>query len=384
MRTKEKKMKKLQLVLTASAVVLMAAGCGGGGSLPAASGGATAVSITSSNATAVAKGAMSPSQAAVKTGSSGASVVGVVVQTGAPRASVMDIALAQLKLVQEMKAPAAPAVPVGASVSAPVTYGCGAYANAHAPNADFNPINGTRTVGLQGTTAGITSVSVVYNNCVAPNPQATGATTTLNGTMTLTFISPNGVTAVPPVTPLIESVSMVFGTSVADFTSIDTIPNSPTNTLTMNGSMTLDIKDDGTTLQAAMSGASFSMSSNIDGAFTMKNFKIDATQDSPTCSNNNPAPTIACVGNYNFSVAMTTNLVNAAAGVNGDVVISTPTRFAGTGTGVPASGIMKVSGNNGSYLTIVANTNKSVTVSVNDGTAVAQPVSSQTLTWAQI
>ncbi len=381
-------MKKLQLVLTASAVVLMAAGCGGGGSLPAASGGAAAVSITSSNAAAVAKGAMSPSQAAVKTGSSGASVVGVVVQTGAPRASVMDIALAQLKLVQEMKAPAAPAVPVGASVSAPVIYGCGAYANTSSLLANLNSTNGTMTKDFQGTTSNnvttITAVSLVYSNCVEPNTQATGATTTLNGTMTLTFNSTNGVTTASAATPLIESVGMTFGTTVASFTSVDTIPNSPTNTLIMNGSMTLDINDNGTTLQAAMSGASFSMSSNIDGAFTMKNFKIDATQDSPTCSNNNPAPTTACVGNYNFSVAMTTNLVNAAAGVNGDVVISTPTRFAGTGTGDPASGIMKVNGNNGSYLTIVANTNKSVTVSVNDGTAAAQPVSSQTLTWAQI
>lgn len=376
-------MKKLQLVFTTSAIVLMATGCGGGGSLPAQSG---AVSITSSNALAVAKGAMSPSQAAVRTGSGGANIVGVVVQTGSPGTSVMDIALAQLKLVQAMKVSAVPAVPMGASVSAPVTYGCGAYAKTSYPQANFSSANGTMTMDSQGTTSGgvttITSVSVVYTNCVEPNLQAAGATTTLNGTMTLTFNSTNGVTTASAATPLKESIGMTFGTSAASFTSVDTIPNSPTNRLTMNGAMTMDINDDGTMLKATMSGASFGMSSDIDGAFTMKKFQIDETQDSPTCISNNPAPATACVGNYNFSVAMTTNLVNAAAGVNGDVVITTQTRFTGTGAGDPASGIMKVSGNNGSYLTIVANTNKSVTVFVNDGTAVPQPV--QTLTWAQI
>ncbi len=354
----------------------MAAGCGGGGgsSTPPPSGGVptAAVTITPTNAAPVAKGAMTPSQTAVKTGSSGATAVGVVVQAGAPRSSVMDVALAQLKRVQGTKVPAAPAVVVGASLAPfPVTFGCGAYSNTSTLNGGTpNTTSGTVMMDIQGTNVNnvvnITSATLTYSSCVETNPAAIGATTTLNGSMTLSIGSMTGLGTSG--SPLVESVSMSF----SNFSSVDAIPGSPANTLNMSGGMTMAISDNGTTLTATMSGTSFAMTSSVDGAFTMKNFLIVDTQDSPTA--------VTPTGNYSFTVAMTTN----CAALGGDIVITTTTPFTGTGTANPTAGVMKVSGANGSYLTITANANNTATVAVNDGTTATQPVSTQTLTWAQI
>jgi hypothetical protein len=269
---------------------------------------------------------------------------------------------------------------MGASVSAPDIYGCGAFANTSTVTSNLNPSNGTLTIDYQGTTAGsvitITAVSLSYNACVEPNLQVPGASTTLSGTMALSINSPSGGivrgTVATAAAPIIESVSMSF----VNFTSEDTIPNAASNKVTLSGGMNVAINDDGTTLKALMTGSTFSMSSSLDGAFTMKNFSIDEWQDSPALS--------VATGKYSFAVAMTTNLVNAAAGVNGDVVISTPTRFAGLGVEDPSSGMMRVDGNNGSYLAVTVNSNKQVTVTANDGTAAIQPVLTKTLTWAEI
>jgi hypothetical protein len=389
---RENVMKKIHLALVSLCTVILAAGCGGGGGGSSGGGGGgtptATVQITKTNASAVAKGGMTTSQTMAKTGSSGAGAVGVVVQPGAPRKSVMDIALAQLRRVQGMKVPAAPAGVVGVSIAPfPVTFGCGAYANTSTINGGtpLNSTNGTSTIDLTGnSTNGLFAAgnvaTLTYNACVDTNPAAVGATITTNGSMSLSITSMSG--AGTSASPINESVSMSF----TGFSTVDTAPT-PTDTVTMSGGITLAINDNGTIMTATMSGTSFAMTSTTDGAFTLKNFSIVDKEDSPTCATNNPAPSTVCAGNYSFSVAMTTNMANTAAGVSGDIVISTPIAFTGTGTGDPTTGKMVISGAGGSSVTLTANapvapaTTGTVTMGVNDGT---NPVTTSTVTWAQI
>ena len=366
-------MKTIHSALVSLVAVVLVAGCGGG-----STGGAiiptAAIQITATNATAVAKGGMTPSQSTAKSGSGGAAVVGVVVQPGAPQKSVMDIALAQLRRVEGMKLPAAPAGVVGVSLTGfPVTFGCGIYASTSSPiipnvTTALVSTNGTMTMDAQGSaaTGPLTSDSLTFALCVEPNP--TGGNTTTNGSMSLTIGSESGAQSVA--SPLNESVTM-------SFTNLTSVESTNTDTFSINGSITMAIIDNGTTLTATMSGASLSTSSTIDGAFTIKNFSIAYTEDSPIA---------AYTGNYSFTVSMTTN----CAALAGDIVITTPIPFTGTGVGEPTGGEMLISGASGSSVRLTANAPVSpatvgdVTMVVTDTSTTPSTVTTSTVTWAQI
>lgn len=368
---------------------MLAAGCGGGSSGGTASPGTTIsgkVTISSLNADAVAKGGMTPSQTTAKTGSGGAgAVVGVVVQPGAPKQSVMDIALAQLRRVESLKLPAASAGVVGVSISPfPITFGCGLYAGTSNPvipgfTTTINSSSGTMAIDLVDTNTSGTFdngdvASITFASCVESNPVA--GTTTMNGGFSLTINSQTGGVLNTNTgrmegtsgSPLVESVAMSF----TGFSIVDTGPN-PAETMTMSGGFTLAIVDNGITLSSTMSGASFAMTSSTDGTFTLKgagsgNFAITYTEDSPTAA----SPT----GNYSFSVTMTTNI----AALGGEVDITTPTAFTGNGSGEPTAGVMLITGANGGTLTLTAQPDGLTVAEVLDTDGAAGPTAPQTLT----
>ena len=373
--------KNLHLTLVPLSIVLLVAGCGGGGSssnTPNTSIPVGTVQITASNATTAAKGAATPSQTMVKQGTTGATASKAATQSGASSKSVMDIALAQLKRVERIKLPALAASVVGASISPfPVTFGCGSYANTNSYANTLNSTSGTMAMDIQGTTnantgaINITSATLTYVNCVEPNPAAVSATTTTNGSMTLTIGSKSGgvINATTGYlegtvgSPLRESVSMSF----TNFSVLDTAPTTP-ETLTTNGGFTLGIVDTGTQMTVTMSGSSFVMVSSIDGTSSMKNFSIVNT-------------VTAATGAYNYTISMT--VASTASNLVGDIVITTPVAFQGIGSGNPTVGKMVVYGSSNSSLTLEV-VGAGVAVTVNDGTTATQPVYSATLTWAQL
>lgn len=361
------------IALISLCIAILASGCGGSGSSSPSSSTpvASKVSINATNADAVAKGAMTPSQSVAKTGSGAAGAVGVVIEPGAPKQSVMSIALAQLKRVEGIKLPASSSGVTGVSIAPfPITFGCGIYSTTSTINGGtVNPAYGTMTLDLQDANINATfdagDVAILaFSSCVEPNPAKAGATTTTNGSMSLAIDSQNGVGTT--LSPLNESVSMSFNS----FSIVDTAPTTP-ETITLNGGMTLATVNDGATLTSTMTGLSFGMTSSTDGVYTLKDFSISYSDDSVSAT-----PT----GAYSFSVNMTTN----CAALNGDIVITTTTPFAaGTATGNPTVGVMTISGANNSSLTLTANANDTVTITVNDGTGGAQPAP-KTVTWDQI
>lgn len=350
----------LHLALASLAAAMLVAGCGGGSSSTTSPTTTTAgkVTLTSTNAPDVAKGGMTPSQTTAKTGLGGAeAVTGVVVQPGAPRQSVMNIALAQVRRVQAIKVPAIQAGVVGASVSPfPITFGCGAYADTSSPvipnvTTTLVSTSGTMLVDVQGDgTNGIFAAgnvaTITFTNCV-------DAATTTNGSMSL---------AIDSVSVTVTSVTMSF----ANFSVVDTAPN-PDETISMSGGITMAVSDNGTTLTATMSGSSFAATSSTDGSFTMKDFSIVAMGDSPLA-----APT----GNYSFSVTMTTNI----ASLSGDIDITTPTPFTGTGDNNPTAGVMVITGANGGTLTLTAQGNGTAVTVVLDTDGAGGSTAPQTLT----
>lgn len=392
-------MKTIHLALISLGAAMLVAGCGGssGGTTPPVTPVSGKVTITNVNADAVAKGGMTPSQATAKTGSGGASIVGVVVQPGAPRQSVMDIALAQLRRVEGLKLPAAPAGVVGASISPfPITFGCGLYAGTSNPvipgfTAALVSTSGTMAIDLVDTNINGKFdngdvASVTFTACV-------DQTTTMNGGFSLTINSQTGGVLNTNTgkmegtsgSPLIESVAMSF----SNFSVVDTAPN-PDETILMNGGMTLSVTDNGTTLSSTMSGTSFAMTSSTDGTFTLKgtgsgNFAITYTEDSPSAT----SPT----GNYSFSVSMTTDIANlgtVTGGVTGSVVITTTTPFTGNGVGEPTAGVMVITGANNSNLTLTAKApngtypNGYVVMVVTDTSTTPSTVTTSNVTWDTI
>ncbi|OFZ67659.1 MAG: hypothetical protein A2V79_10835 [Betaproteobacteria bacterium RBG_16_56_24] len=373
-------MKTIYLALISLGAAMLVAGCGGGSS-GAASSTTTAsgkVTLTSVNAPDVAKGGMTTSQTTAKTGLGGASVVGVEVQPGAPRKSVMDIALAQFRRVKALKLPAAPDGVVGVSIAPfPIIFGCGAYAGTSDPaipgfTTTLNSTSGTMTIDLVDTNLDVTFnngdvASITFASCVESNPVA--GTTTMNGGFSLTINSQTGgvlnantdMMEGTAGSPLVESVAMSF----TNFTIVDT---APAETMTMNGGMTLSVTDNGTLLTATMSGTSFAMTSSTDGNFTMKNFSIAATGDSPSAT--------LLTDDYSFSVTMTTNI----ADLGGDVDITTPTPFTGTGDYNPTAGVMLITGANGGTLTLTAQANGSAVAMVLDTDGASGSTAPQTLT----
>lgn len=343
-------MKTIYLALISLGAAMLVAGCGGGSS-GAASSATTAsgkVTLTSANAPAVADGAMSTSQTAAKQGSTGAAAAatGVVVQTGAPRQSVMNIALAQIRRVEGLKLPVAPASVVGVLPTIPPIDCSG---------------GGTMTILLTDTNNNnafdaTDVIDATFASCIEPD--AAGTVTT-NGVMSITFYSKT-------------STDMSVAVSFSNFSSATT---SPAETITLSGSMTMAINDTGTTLTATISGTTFAMASSVDGSFTMKNYSIGFTGDSPDAV----SPTY----NYSFTVTMTTNI----AALGGDVDITTPTPFTGTGDSNPTAGVMVITGDNGGTLTLTAQPDGTAVTVVLDTDGASGSTAPQTLastTWDAI
>ena len=368
-------MKNIYLVLVSLAAAVLVAGCGGSSSGAAATPVAAKVSITATNAGSVAKGGMSPSQTAAKTGSGGAGTVGVVVQPSPPKKSALQVALSQLRLMESKQFPVAPAGVVGVSVSPyfPVQVGCGPYSTtmtfttpipgipASAIPA-FNPASGVlaidfidNTVPPNGKFDSGDTASITATNCIDTNPAIAGATTTMNGNMSMTVTAQSGGVLDPLGTgkmvgaassPLVETVTMSFtGFSAADFYPATASAVAATETITLSGGFTMAITDDGTVLTTTMTGTALTMTSTTDGTFSMKNFTIVETEDSPSLA------AASLTGNYSFNVKMTTNI----ATLGGEVDITTPTTFRGTGNNEPTVGVMVITGAGGSTLTLTAN-----------------------------
>ena len=376
-------MKNIYLVLISLGVAVLVAGCGGGGTTAAApAGGGTptgTVQITATNGGAVAKGGMTPSQTMAKTGSGGAAAVGVVVQPTPPKKSVLQVALSQLRLMEGKQFPAAPAGVIGVSVSPyfPVSVGCGPYSNTMSfatplpgvPNT-LNPASGVMAIDLiDNNTNGKfdlgDTASVTATNCVDTNPAAVGATEKTNGNLTMTVTAQSGgaLNALgQPIgaasSPLAETVTMNFpgaGFSVADFYPATVSAVAATETITLSGGFTMSITDNGTLLTSTMTGTSFSTASlsspasPTDGTDTMKNFNIVETEDANPCT---VVIATDCMGDYSFKIVTLTTSIPA---LGGDVVITTPTTFRGTGANEPTVGVMVITGAGGSTLTLTAN-----------------------------
>lgn len=345
--------KNLYLASFYLGIAMLASGCGGGSSsssntAPVAS----KVSINTTNADAVAKGGMSPSQTMAKTGSGAAGAVGVMIESGAPKQSVMNIALAQVKRVEGLNIPTMPVSVAGVITNwTPIVTQCATSGSFTFDMVDTN----NNTIFDSGD-----AITIAYSQCAEPNPAKIGSTITTTGTMSLTINASNGV-AIPSVgSPLIKSITLGF----SGFSSVDTAPTTP-ETIALSGGITLATVDDGATLTGTMSGASFDMTSTADGAFTLKDFSISVSDTTST-------------GAYSFSVNMTTN----CAALNGDIVITTTTPFTGTGTGNPTAGVMVISGANNSSVTITAKSDgATVDITVNDGT---NPPTTSNVTWDKV
>lgn len=344
-------MKRIYLTMLYFGIALLSAGCGGsGGSSAGSTPLASKVSITAGNADTVAKGANSSSQTMVKQGTTGASALGVVVESSAATGqSVLDIALAQLKRVEGITLPAAPAGVTGVISNLPITNNCTTTGTVVFDIVDTD----NSTTFTVGDVAKLT-----FNACKEPNSTATGYTTT-NGTMSLTINSASG--SGTSVDPLNESVTM-------GFTSFTVDESAPAETLSIDGGMTLAINNDGKIMTASMSGSSFSVTSSNEGAFTLKNFDVNESVTVTTSV-------------YSFSENMTIN----CALLGGEITITTPTAFTGIDPGNPTAGVMRIDGANNSYMTLTAQSDGvHVDIVVNDGTNASQPVLTKTVTWDQL
>lgn len=302
-------MKRIHLAFVSSCVVSLVAGCGGGGysatssttTIPTA-----AVQITPANAPAVAKGAATPAQDMVKTGSGQAGVVGVVAQASGRARSIRDISLAEFNRARGLKLP-----PVVA----------GAIASLNLPCAT----SGTVTVSFQDTDNSTTFtvgdiMTMAFNNCVEPDP-VTGNLSTSNGSASFAITSASGALGMG-ITPFSAAFTLTF----SNFTSRDNAGL----TDSINGDIGFDISDDGTNTTGTMSGTSLRMDSSADGAFLMTYYSISFTEA------NVPTATTP----YSFRVNMTI----ASTVANGSVTVTTPVTFAGQGVDDPTAGQMLITG----------------------------------------
>jgi hypothetical protein len=339
-------MKRIHLALVSLGVVMLAAGCGGGGS----SGGGTsiptaAVQITPANAPVVAKGAVTPAQSMVNTGSGMAGVVGVVAQTSGHSRSVLEISLAEFNRARNLIL--APSV---AGVVRSATVNC--------------TTSGTVTGSLQDTNNNNSFdvneiLTLTFNNCVEPT--TAGNSTTTNGRATFAITQLTGTkSGASPSTPFTAAFRLTF----SNYTSRDNVTN-----LSINGDINFSTLDDGASTTGTMSGTSLRMTSSVDGAFLMTSYNFSFME---TNAPNSP---------YSFSVTMTI----ASTVANGSVTVTTPIPFTGQGIDDPTVGEMLIAGANSSTLTITAIDNVNVQLVVDeDGPGPMPPATPIDTTWAAL
>ena len=314
-------MKNLHLILAPLGIVLLIGGCGGGGGSSSSGGGGTTpaapIQITSSNGKTVASGANAASQDTTNQGGNSSSqVVGAVTQRSGRLPSVLSIATTEFNRVLNAAPPAATVV----GVTNTIYVSCTTNQQVTASAANTYTIN----YSMAGSTfAAGDSFTVSYNACV----DSTAGTTT-NGIITIAIISLTGTLGSPGAS---SGFNVTFsGLSVKD--------NTTSASYSMNGDMSITASNSSTTMTASMSGSSFTMTDSVNGSLQLTNYSESYSYDSATTG-------------YTFSANMTL----AGSVMGGSVTIATTTPFSGTGTGNPTAGSMKVSGSNGSYVILAAN-----------------------------
>jgi hypothetical protein len=346
-------MKRIHLAFISLGAVILAAGCGGGGGGSSGGGGnnipTAAVQITATNATAVAKGANTSAQSMAKSGAGQATAVAVVAQPSGFSRSVLDISLAQFARVRGLQLTQSGGA-VGVISGFPMTNPC-------------SP-SGTMTMDIQDkdNSGTINSGDVLVMSFSSCN----NGTTTDNGSMTFTLTSLGGSLGQPGT--MASPVADTFALAFNNFSSKD---NATGATETINGDIAFSTSNDGTNITGTMSGTSISMTSSVDGGFSMTNYSISFTD----------AITQTATSPNTFSFNMTT----ASTVAGGSITIATTTPFTGVGSGNPTAGVMVITGANNSTLTLTANSNgTTVGLSVSDTTTSPPTVTTSTVTWAQI
>jgi hypothetical protein len=343
-------MKYIYFSISILLATLLAA-CGGGSSSSSSGGGKppATIAITTANANSVSKGAMT-SQSAADTSSTTAtnslkSAGSIPFKLGA-----LSIALQNTQLAQALPFPAAN-TPKAVS-GYPKKFDCATDTvttnsnNIYTVNITDADNNGSLSIG--------DTVSVTYTNCVP----STNANATMNGTSSLTFNSVHAGQSTPS-DPLSLSLTVSYSSLTVAYTT-------PSETDSLNGSMTFSYSWDGTTLTAGMSGPSFTVTDSNVGSVNSSNFSIVETISASIWTYSNDQ-----------TITMTPN-----GGTSGTVNISTPTKFSGPLGGNPTSGQLRIDGANGTYITITANSNGTdATVVVYDGTTTT---TNPAVPWSQI
>lgn len=260
--------------------------------------------------------------------------------------SVLSVVSSEFDRVVGMKLP--PATVVGATGS--VAYSCATGLQTTVGSANSETY--TVTYSNANTLSAGDTVTISYNNCVY-----SGSTITLNGSMTLAINTLVGGPAI--------FTSSGFTTTFNNFTFSNT-----SETVAMNGNMSIAASLSGNVVTSTISGSSLVISDTIGSStnsiklYGAGGYNITYTRDNITTA-------------YTYSA----NMQVASTAMNGSVTIATPTTFQGTGAGDPSVGVMTVSGSNGSSVTLKALSSTSVELSGTDGTTAFGPT---TVAWSSL
>lgn len=329
-------MKTKLIGITLIAIGLLA-GCGGSGSSPGSKPLAS-ITINASNADSVAKGAVS-SQTVADSGSASANNSKATSQllNGSTKNSALSIALDNIKMAESLFAPSTKATRTVASTKVDCLSGN------LAPNATTNYVTyANNDPDNSGDLSVGDTISATYTAC-------TLGTTTIRvaGVSYLTFNTYHHTATPSPADP--NSASTTLG--YTNLTITDTTPGTGV-TVGFDGSMTMGYTYNGTLLSASMTGSSFTTSVTGLGSVTYTNFNITST---------------ANANDFTFYADMSISMT-PTGGSTGTVNISTPVTFTGPLGGNPIAGQMRIDGANGSYMTITANNDNTVTIVIFNGT----------------
>ena len=334
-------MKTMLNGLTLVAIGILAS-CGGSGSSSSGSSKPLAsITINASNADSVAKGAVS-SQAVADTGSTSTNTVksATLITDSTQSYSALSLAMKHLRMAEKLPIP----TNIGTRAITSTSYFCNdgtvapisTTANTYTYTFDDADSSGTFSSG--------DTFSISYYSCIFPS-----TTITLAGSTYLALNSYRSSATTPPTPSDPDSGSITL--SYNNFSITDSTPSTGV-TISFDGSMTMSYSDNGTLFTASMTGTSFTATVSGIGSITYTNFTFTSTETSST---------------ETFYVDMSISMT-PTGGTTGTVNISTPVTFSGPVGGNPTSGQMRIDGANGSYMTITANNDNTVTIVIFDGT----------------
>jgi hypothetical protein len=335
--------KNLHLTLVPLGIVLMVAGCGGGGGSSSSPGSTPTanVKITTTNSTKFASGAVSSTNQVTGSASTGNTQVGLksIAQSATANSlNAANIAATQFNKVLNLPLSlTSSARSTKATASNSVTLDCTTSLQVTPPSANSL----TLTINKAGANwAANDSFILSYNACIS-----TGVT--FNGSMTYA------------ITSMVVGTSAAYKTTFATFTATDGV-----NILTMNGDMTNSASLSAAgVLTSSISGNSFTISVDADS------FTMNAYSETFTYNKSNAA----------YSYAINMSLVLSGIGT---VDITTSPAFSGVSPNNPTSGVMTISGTNGTYVSVTATSDPlNATLKVNDGT---NPLATSQVPWANL